>query len=44
MTFHPGAWAKFVTTLSTGGMTVGCQILNNDAKVFLLEARLVVWR
>lgn len=39
VTFHSGLSADDVTTLSTGGMTVGRQVLNNCANVFLIDER-----
>lgn len=40
MTLHSGVSTDDVTTTSTGGMTVGSQVLNNGATVLLLEVRL----
>lgn len=38
-TLQPGVSNEDVSTTSTGGMSVGCQVLNHGVKVLLLDAR-----
>lgn len=39
VTFYPGVSADNMTTLSTSGMIVGRRVLNNRAKMLLLDKR-----